>query len=105
MKYIKPSGALCVSSEGPGEFTDFMAAVMACNAVQLFYASQGFSVHSDICTKTKVVEVRIHFDSFVMPTLPSAYHFTTREITSIDFISSMAKPGDRVRVMTYYFEF
>ena len=105
MKYIKPSGTLCVLSEDKGKFFNFMAAVMALNAVQMFYASQGFSVNSSIYEETKHVEVRIHFDSFDMPTLPACYHYSRREITSQAYNLYNAKPGERVRVMSYCFVF
>ena len=105
MKYIKPSGALCVLSEDKGKFFNFMAAVMALNAVQMFYASQGFSVSSSIYEETKHVEVRIHFDSFNMPTLPACYHYSRREITSAAYNGYNAMPGERVRIMSYEFDF
>lgn len=105
MKYVNTIGTLCVSSKKNGKFVDFMTAVMACNAVQIFYASHGFSVHSDVYKKTMSIEVRIHFYSFVMPSLPDAYLFSSRVITSHAFDGYNAKPGERVRVVTYYFEF
>jgi len=105
MKYVQPSGTLCVSSEKNGKFINFMTAVMACTAVQMFYASMGFSTHTDIYRESKRIEVRVHIDSYVMPALPGPYLFSHREITSFPYTSSWAKPGERVRVVTYYFEF
>lgn len=105
MKYINSCGTLCVSSEEKGKFFNFMAAVMALNAVQMFYASLGFSVSSSIHESTKIVEVCIHFDSFDIPALPACYLYTKREITSHAYEAYNAKPGERVRVMSYSFEF
>lgn len=105
MKYIKPSGSLCVLSEDKGKFVDFMTAVMALNAVQMFYASLGFYVSSTICKKPKLVEVNIHFDTFDMPVLPTGYLYSRREVTSQAYESNYAKPGERVRVVSYSFEF
>lgn len=105
MKYINTCGTLCSLSEDKGKFYNFMAAVMAMNAVQIFYASQGFSVNSSIHEETKHVEVRIHFDSFNMPTLPAGYLYSRREITSQAYDGYNAKPGERVRVMSYCFDF
>lgn len=105
MKYINSCGTLCVSSEDKGKFYNFMAAVMALNAVQMFYASLGFSVSSSIHESTKNVEVRIHFDSFAMPTLPACYHYTKRVITSQAYSGYGALPSDRCRVVSFTFDF
>lgn len=105
MKYINSCGTLCVSSEKDCKFYDFMTAVMAMNAVQVFYAHQGFNVNSYIYEGTKRVEVRIHFDSFYMPALPAGYLYSRREITSQAYNGYNAKPSERVRVVSYSFEF
>lgn len=105
MKYINSCGTLCVLSEDKGKFYDFMTAVMAMNAVQIFYAHQGFSVNSSINKKTKRVEVGIYFDSFDMPTLPAGYLFSRREIISHAYDGYKARPGERIRVVSYYFDF
>lgn len=105
MKYVNSCGTLCVSSEEQGKFFNFMAAVMALNAVQMFYASLGFSVNSSICERSGVVEVRIRFDSFDFPTLPACYHYTKREITSQSYTGYNAQPCERIRVVEYSFEF
>lgn len=105
MKYVNSCGTLCVSSEERGKFFNFMAAVMALNAVQMFYASFGFCVNSTICETTKLVELRINFNSFIIPTLPACYHFTRREITSHAYTGYGAKPCERCRVVAYTFEF
>ena len=105
MKYVNTVGTLCVLSEDKGKFFDFMTAVMAMNAVQMFYANLGFSVSSSIYKETKHVEVRIHFDSFNMPSLPAGYLYSRREITSQAYMGYGAKPCDRVRVVSYNFVF
>lgn len=105
MKYINSCGTLCVSSGNDIKFVNFMAAVMALNAVQMFYASLGFSVNSTICERSKVVEVRIHFDSFDFPILPPAYSFSKREITSQPYSGYHAQPCERIRVVSYSFDF
>lgn len=105
MKYVNSCGTLCVVSDDKGRFFNFMAAVMALNAVQMFYASFGFCVNSTICEETKLVEVRIHFDSFDFPTLPACYHYTRREITSQSYTGYNAQPCERIRVVAYSFEF
>lgn len=105
MKYVNTCGTLCVLSEDKAKFYNFMAAMMAMQVVQMFYATQGFSVNSSIHEGTKRVEVRIHFDSFNMPTLPAGYLYSRREITSQAYEGYNAKPGERVRVVAYSFEF
>lgn len=105
MKYVNSCGTLCVSSGKGAKFVNFMAAVMAMNAIQMFYAHFGYSVHSDICQSTRNVEVRIHFETFDMPALPAGYLYSRREVTSVAYEGSFAKPGARVRVMSYSFEF
>lgn len=105
MKYVNTCGTLCVLSEDKAKFYNFMAAIMAMQVVQMFYASQGFSVSSSIYEGTKFVEVRIHFDSFTIPTLPAGYPYSRREITSQAYEGYNAKPGERVRVVSYLFDF
>ena len=105
MKYVNTCGTLCVSSGNDAKFVDFMCAVMAMNAVQIFYARLGYAVHSDLCEKTKNLEVRIHFDSFDVPRLPAGYLFSSREITSQPFTGYNAQPCERVRVVSYRFDF
>lgn len=105
MKYINSCGTLCVLSEDKNRFGSFGAAVMAMHLVQMFYANLGFSVSSSIYKDTKHVEVRIHFDSFNMPTLPSDWFYSRREITSQAYNGFNARPGERVRVISYSFEF
>lgn len=105
MKYVNSCGTLCVSSDVRDKFVNFVAAVMAMQVVQMFYAKRGFSVNSSINKETKRVEVRIHFDSFDMPTLPASFLFSRREITSQAYNGYNARPGERVRVVSYSFEF
>lgn len=105
MKYINSCGTLCVSSDVRDKFVNFVAAVMAMQVVQMFYAKRGFSVNSSINKETKHVEVRIHFESFDMPTLPASFLFSRREITSQAYNGYNARPGERVRVVSYSFEF
>lgn len=105
MKYINSCGTLCVSSDVRDKFGNFVAAVMAMQVVQMFYASRGFSVSSSIYEKTKHVEVRIRFDSFTFPTLPAGYFFSRREITSQAYEGYNAQPGERIRVVSYSFDF
>lgn len=105
MKYINSCGTLCVSSDVRDKFVNFLAAVMAMQVVQMFYASRGYSVSSSIYENTKHVEVRIHFDSFDMPTLPAGYLFSRREITSQIYNGYNARPGERCRVVSYSFDF
>lgn len=105
MKYVNSCGTLCVSSGNDAKFVNFMCAVMAMNAVQMFFASFGFAVHSDLCETSKHVEVRIHFDSFDVPRLPSSYLFSSREITSQPYTGADAQPCERVRVVSYRFDF
>ena len=105
MKYINSCGTLCVSSDVRDKFVNFLAAVMAMQVVQMFYASRGYSVSSSIYENTKHVEVRIHFDSFDMPTLPAGYLFSRRGITSQAYNGYNARPGERCRVVSYSFDF
>lgn len=105
MKYINSCGTLCVSSDVRDKFVNFLAAVMAMQVVQMFYASRGYSVSSSIYENTKHVEVRIQFDSFDMPTLPAGYLFSRREITSQAYNGYNARPGERCRVVSYSFDF
>lgn len=105
MKYINSCGTLCVSSDVKDQFGNFVAAVMAMHVVQMFYARRGFSVNSSIHEGTKRVEVRIHFDSFDMPALPDGYFFSRREISSQAYNGYNARPGERVRVLSYTFDF
>lgn len=105
MKYINSCGTLCVSSKRDCKFINFMAAVMAMNVLQMFYANLGFSVNCSIHEGTKRVEVRIHFDTFNMPALPDGYLYSEREITSQAYEGYNARPGERVRVISYSFEF
>ena len=105
MKYVNTCGTLCVLAEDKGKFINFMAAVMACNAIQMFYASLGYSVNSSMYEKTKRVEVSIHFDSFNVPALPACYQYSRREVTSAAYNGYNARPGERVRVISYVFDF
>lgn len=105
MKYINSCGTLCVSSDVRDKFANFVVAVMAMQVIQMFYASRGYSVISSIYEETKRIEVRIHFDSFAMPTLPTGYFYSRREITSQAYEGYNTKPGERVRVMSYSFDF
>lgn len=105
MKYINSCGTLCVSSDVRDKFGNFTAAVLSMELVQRFYASRGFSVSSSIYKETKHVEVRIYFDSFNMPSLPDGYFFSRREITSQAYDGYKAQPGERVRVLSYSFDF
>lgn len=105
MKYINSCGTLCTISEKNVKFYNFMAAVMAMSVVQIFYANQGFSVNTSIHEGTKRVEVRIHFDSFNMPVLPDGYLYSRREITSQAYNGYNTRPGERVRVVSYSFDF
>ena len=103
MKYVNSCGTLCVSSKRECKFYDFMTAVMACNAVQVFYANLGLLTTNTISKENRKVELEVHFGSFALPALPECFLYTSRMITSHSYSGYPFAVGSRVRVFTYTF--
>lgn len=105
MKYINSCGTLCVSSKRDYKFYDFMTAIMACNAMQMFYANLGLLTTNTISKENRKVELQVHFDSFVIPSLPDCYLYTSKLVTSHAYSGYPFTAGSRCRVFTYTFEY
>lgn len=91
-----------------GKFAPFInsaAAVLAMQALQNYLAVKGYLVNSRINLNHKIIELTAFFDGANVPTLPSGYRYTWREITSHSYYSEVNGCVVQNRTIDYYFEY
>lgn len=101
MKRTDNKFAIELESEKSVNFTTDIEAIMACNMMALYFASEGFLTITHLCMENGTYELCVHFDMGHTPTLPQGYLYSSYNITSHDYYSY----GEikRVRCKTYSF--
>ena len=102
MKRTNNEFTLELKSEKSVMFNNDMAAIMACNMMALYFASEGFLTTTYMNKENGSYEVCIHFDFKHTPTLPKGYAYSSYDITSHEYYSDGEQ--HRVRCKTYYFK-
>lgn len=101
MKRINNELALELKSEKSVMFINDMAAIMACNMMALYFASEGFLTTTHMSKENGSYEVCIHFNLDHYPILPQGYLYTSYTITSHDHYFNGEQ--HRIRCKTYRF--
>lgn len=105
MKKEVRNGTIHLTSEKSAKFINSNTALLAMQAIEFLAANMGYDTHSSIYLQHNRIELTIHFDGANLPQLPSGYKYTWRDITSNTYYSEYDKNENRVRVITYYFEY
>ena len=93
---------ITLESETSVMFINDMAAIMACNMIAFYYASEGFLTATQMYKGNGSYEVCVHFDFKHAPTLPKGFVYSSYDITSHEYYSDGEQ--HRVRCKTYYFK-
>lgn len=86
-------------------FLHSAAAIFAMQALLNYLALKGYNVNSRVNLKHKVIELTVFFDGANVPTLPSGYRYTWRDITSHSYYSEVNGCVVQNRTIDYYFEY
>ena len=105
MKKENRNGMIEITSEENEKFINEIAAIMACQMVQMFYAQQNYLTTNSINLQNKRVELTVHFDNLTVPTTPKGYQYTTKKITSHQYWSNVTNNFERVRCIDYEFKY
>lgn len=105
MKKENRNGMITITSEENEKFINETAAIMACQLVQMFYAQQKYLTTNTIDLETKKVELTVHYENLIVPTLPKGYQYTTKKLRSLQYWSNVSNNYERVRCIDYEFKF
>ena len=78
---------------------------MAFQAAQMYFIQAGFMIHSHVNLGYGSIELTVHFDLPNMPTIPSGYTYSYKELTSHTYWDECLNKLQYVRCLTLYFGF
>jgi len=90
------------------KFTPFFnaeTAIIAMQALQNYLAVKGYLVNSRINLEQKIIELTAYFDGANVPTLPSGYRYTWKDISIHSYYSEVNGREVWIRKIDYHFEF
>lgn len=99
------NGVVHLTSGKSDPFVNSAAALLAMQALQNYLAVKGYNVNSRVNLKLKIIELTAFFDGANVPTLPSGYRYTWRDISSHSYYSEVNGREVWNRTIDYYFEF
>lgn len=79
--------------------------MIAMQALQIYLAVKGYNVTTRVNLNHKIIELTAFFDGANIPTLPSGYRYTWRDITSHSYYSEVNGCEVKNRTIDYYFEY
>lgn len=78
---------------------------MAFQTAQMYFIQSGFLTTSRVHFETSMIQLTIHFTLPNMPTIPSGYVYSEKEITSHPYWLEYRKEVIYVRCLTLYFDY
>ena len=99
------AGTLFIRSDRNEKFINQFNAAAACQMLALNLATQGYLTTTYMCSENKKFECCVHLENKPIPIVTKAYCYTWKEITSSMYFSNYSKTINRVRCITYYFEY
>lgn len=105
MKKENINGRISIKSDREEKFINMNAAILAAQMMQLNMTQQGYLTASYFNPECKSLEVTVHFSEKAFPTIFTGYKSTWHEVTSHEFWSEVGKKIERVRCLTYHFEY
>lgn len=97
---------MSISINNKGEkFINKNAALMAFQAAQMYFIQAGFLTTSRVNLGFGIIELTVHFDLPNMPTIPSGYTYSHKEITSHTYWEEVRNKLAYVRCLTLYFNY
>lgn len=99
------AGALFIESDRNEKFIDQFNAAAACQVMALNMVMQGYLTSSYMSPENKIFECCVHIESKAMPKVSKSYNFTWKEITSHTHFDEYDKTLNRIRCITYHFEY
>lgn len=99
------AGTLFIESDRNEKFFNQASAAAACQVMALNLVTQGYLTTTFMDPDNKKFECCVHLESKQMPIVTKPYCFTWKEITSHSHFSEYDKTLNRIRCITYYFEY
>ena len=99
------NGRITITSDKDVKFINVNNALMAAQMMQLNMTQQGYLTTSMFDLNNKKIEVTVHFSDKAFPTIFNGYKSTWHEVTSSQYWSEHRKKMQRVRCLTFYFEY
>ena len=99
------AGALFIRSDRNEKFIDQLNAAAACHMMALNMVTQGYLTTTYLSPENKIFECCVHIETKPMPIVPKSYCYTWKEITSHMHFDKYDKTLNRIRCITYHFEY
>lgn len=105
MKKERMYGMIHIKSDKSEKFINAGQALMAMQALQFLLAFQGNLITSSINIDQGRIELTVHLNGIHNLNIPFGYMYTQKEITSHEYWSIATNQIERIRCISYYFEF
>lgn len=99
------AGVLFIRSDRNDKFINQFNAAAACQMMALNLVTQGYLTTTYMSPDNKKFECCVHLENKQIPIVPKSYSYTCKEITSNTHFDKYDKTVNRIRCITYYFEY
>lgn len=86
-------------------FVNAASAILAMQAIQFVVAMQGYDTYGEIDLKRGGVQLRVHINKPIAPSIPQGYSFTQRSVSSQHYYDNRKHIAYELRVVTYTFKY
>lgn len=105
MKKERRYGVIHIESDKSEKFINAGQALMAMQALQYLVVFQGYLTTSTINIAQGRIELVVHLNDIHNPNIPLGYMYTWKDISSHEYWSNATNQIERIRCITYNFEF
>lgn len=105
MKKTRNANRISIKKDSGFRFSDKWQAMEAAQMMQMFIASQGYMVISTFRLEFKIVEITVHVSERPFPLIKNGYKYSTKEISSHMYYSEYRNVAERVRTITFTYEY
>lgn len=105
MKKTRNANGISITKDSGYRFNDKWQAMEAAQMMQMFIASQGYIVTSSFNLEFKIVTITAHVSNKPFPLIKNGYKYSTKEISSHTYYSEYRNIAERVRTITFTYEY
>ncbi len=105
MKQKRDANRISITKDSGFRFSDKWQAMEAAQMMQMFIASQGYTVTSMFNLEFKTIDITVHVSEKPFPLIKNGYKYSTKEISSHVYYSEYRNVAERVRTITFTYEY
>lgn len=105
MKKTRNANRISIKKDSGFRFSDKWQAMEAAQMMQMFIASQDYMVTSMFNLESKVINITVNVSEKPFPLIKNGYKYSTKEISSHMYYSEYRNVAERVRTITFTYEY